>query len=370
MSKAKENNRAARGEEFPRPAFSSNGQAFGFLALVIFALLLPALISESGKISRRDSYDLMPENQGAYSFVKTEIFDEKADIDILFIGSSLIWNAVDAPQVQMELSSRLGRQARVVTFGNYFNSIDIPYTEIRDLLRQKRVRLIVFSVPRMPFADAPSATAYRFLRYDEDPEIFERLPLRHKLALYACGILRSPQDLLTMARKNLSKASPYGKFSGANPANLAMGRNPEKFVKFAPAAPSLPASEIIYSEETREKFEFTGENISNYQNIYFEKMLETLAANDVPLALINVPQYSERGSRKIIERKNFSEVFGRQIPLAGIAPAILYAGLSEDEIELLHYDDEHLNANGSEFYTRAMMPAILEIYEKHAAKNF
>lgn len=357
-------------DELVRPAFASNAQAFGFLALVVFALVLPALISASGLISRRNAYEIMPENQGAYSFVKSEVFDNKEDIDILFVGSSVIWNAVDTPQVQAKLSEKLGRPARVATFGHYFNSIDISYMQIRDLLARKRVRMVVLSIPRMSFTEGPSTTAYKFIQYGDDREIFDGLPLKDKIALYACSVLRSPHDLLTLTRANKAKKSPYADNLGADKQEMGMGRNPDRFEEFNPPAPSVPVSKLLYSPDNQEPFQFTNDGISSYQNYYLKKLVEKLKQSGVSLMILNVPQYSERQNSKIIERKDWSKHFGMSIPLVGIAPTVLYAGLSEDEVEKLHYDDEHLNKNGSEYFTRTALPAILEVYEKNAAKNY
>ncbi|NJM53664.1 MAG: hypothetical protein HC846_09915 [Blastocatellia bacterium] len=77
---------------------------------------------------------------GEYSFIKEEIFNKNEDIDILFLGGSIIWNAIDTPYVQKALSEKLGRPAKVVTFGFYFSSFDIPYTLVRDLLEKRRVK--------------------------------------------------------------------------------------------------------------------------------------------------------------------------------------------------------------------------------------
>jgi hypothetical protein len=357
-------------EEILAPAFENNAQAFCFLALIVFALALPFFITESGLISRRDSYDLMPENQGAFSFVKNEIFESREDIDLLFLGSSIIFANVDTPQVQRDLSAALGRPARVVTFGHYFNSADIPYMQMRDLLARKRVRMVIFSVPREAFTEGPSPTVYRFMRYGDDRELFDRLPLESKISLYACGVLRAPRDLLTLTRKNRTKPSPFAENLGADKADFAWGRAPEKFKKFSPPAPSLPASEMISTAAAGDYFQFTNDEVAAHQFYYLESLVELLRRHETALAIINFPMYSERRSPKITERKDWSKVFGAEIPLLGVQPSVLFQGLSDEEIEKLYYDDDHFNTNGNEFFTRAIMPAILEVYEKNAAKNF
>ncbi|HEX6127005.1 MAG TPA: hypothetical protein VFZ23_16650 [Pyrinomonadaceae bacterium] len=359
-----------RDEEALQPAFKTNVGAVWFLVLVFFALVLPKIITSTELISRRHSYEMLPEKLGGYSFMTDEVFNKKEELDILFIGSSIIWNGVDTPQVQQALSDHLGRQARTVTFGYSFNSFDISYSLLRDLLERRRVRLVVLSIPRLTYPEGPSATAFKFLRYDENPEIVAGLPLEGKISLYACSVLRSPRDLLTIARPNSPVESPYADTFGAFKREEGVGANPLTFERFAPQAPRLPATDLIYSDSTKDLFKFSNTRIPAHQDYYLERVVELLRENGVPFAILNVPQYSERRHDKVIELENWQERFGADIPLMGISPTTLFAGLSDKEVEKLHSDHEHFNLNGCEFYTDAILPAILEVYSNHAKKSF
>ena len=352
------------------PAFVSKRQQIWFLALLVCILILPQVITWSGTVSRRNSYEIMPENQGAYSFVMKEVFDNTEDIDILFLGSSILFNGVDTPQVQKELSLKLGRPARVVTFGHYFNSIDILHMQVRDLLERKRVRLVVMSIPRMPYNDGPSTTAHRFFRYSDDKETFDELPFKYQAVLYSSAILRTPKDLLTLVRPNGSTPSDFAQDLGADKSALGMGRDPLTFERYAPASPQIKYSDLIYSDDSREKFRFTGDPIPFYQNVHFDKLIDQLRQHHTSVMMLNIPQYSERHSDKIVERDDWAKRFQMDIPLVGVPPATLFAGLNEEEIEKLHFDEEHLNLNGNEFFTRTVLPAILMVYETHASKTF
>ena len=115
-----------KSEQKLRPAFSSRSATLSFIATVLLLVLLPLIITSTGRISRQNSYEIMTEEHGAYSFIRSEIFDNDEDIDILFLGSSIQWNAIDTPQVQVALSKAIGRKARVVSFGFNFNGIDVP----------------------------------------------------------------------------------------------------------------------------------------------------------------------------------------------------------------------------------------------------
>lgn len=351
-----------------RPAFASRRAALCFLSLVAAILLLPAIISWSGMIHRRQSYEIMTSNHGAYSFVAHEIFDNNGDIDLLFLGSSVLFAGVDTPQVQRELSAQLGRPARVLTFGHYFNSADVLYMELRDTLERKRIRMVILSIPRMPYSDGPSTTGCRFLRHTEAWEIFDQVPLKYKAAMYACTLLRAPRDILSIIRQNPSSISPtpFAKDLGADKAEIGLGRDPRTFTRFTPTSPSIAGEQMIYSPETRENFSFRDHEIPFYQGLFLEKIAQLCRQKQVPLAILNIPQPTERNSNRVIER---TTDFVLDVPLIGVPPATLFAGLNGEEIDQLRFDDAHFNANGSEFFTRTVMPAILEVYTAHGTKD-
>lgn len=367
---SKQNEKTVKKATLPRPAFSAASGALAFLGLMIFVMLLPKIISDYSLVSRADSYDIMPENYGEYSFIKNEIFSEKEPIDILFLGTSVLWNAVDTPLVERELSRKLGRSTRVRTFGFYFSGVDPAYAMLRDLLDRRRVKMVVLSIPREKLRDNPSLPGCRFIRYDDFPEIYARLPLRAKLSLYSCSILRAPHDLLTAVRHGRSEPSPFAERLGANKELLGMGRRPWKFEKFAPPPPDLSNEKLIYSNENRTNFQFLGDEPGEFQRHYLEALFELLEEENVPFLLLNIPQYAERQNRRVTEKTSWSQRFEKKIPLAGVPPATLFAGLDEKEIEKLYCDEDHFNANGNEFFTRALLPEIIRFYENNAIEDF
>jgi hypothetical protein len=262
----------------------------------------------------------MPDQHGAYSYMKKEVFETDGDIDVLFLGSSVLWNAIDAKQVENALSESLGRKATVVVLGFNFNALDIPYAVMRDLVERRRVRLVVFSVPRLPFTEGPSTTSYKFLRYSDHPEVVADLSLQSKVSLYACNVLRSPNDLLFMVRPDRSAQSRFADELGANKELMGMERDPETFLHFAPPVPAIPVSELIFSESSNDNFVFTNDELGSHQDAYMRHLERLLRERDIPLAMLNVPQYSERANDKVVGRFDWSKRFGREIPLIGVPP--------------------------------------------------
>src|SRR5277367_5862797 len=94
-----------------RPAFSSTRQAAAFVLMVLAVLLSPMLVGKSCIRSRDQIYSSLPWGTGPYPYLYNQIFEEKGDIDVAFMGTSSMWYAMDTPYFQQELSKKLGRPA-------------------------------------------------------------------------------------------------------------------------------------------------------------------------------------------------------------------------------------------------------------------
>jgi hypothetical protein len=152
-------------------------------------------------------------------------------------------------------------------------------------------------------------------------------------------------------------------------AEIGWGRDPDKFAGIDPLPPSISAESSILTQFNKDQFQFTQEDIPFYQNLFLERLADLCRRSQIPVAVLNIPQHTERHSDQVIERKNWKEIFGDDVPLIGIPPSKLFAGLSEDELSKLRFDEAHFNANGSRFFTKAMLPAVLQVYKTHAEKD-
>ena len=149
-----------------------------------------------------------------------------------------------------------------------------------------------------------------------------------------------------------------------------MNRDPRAFERFAPASPIFAPNRLIYSPRIMHNFVFTQEDLTPHQDHYLNRLVDLLHENGIRLAILNVPQYSEKESGKVIERFDWSNRFGRDIPLVGVPPSTLFDGFTEEEVEKLHCDREHFNANGNEYFTRSILPGIMEVYDRNAIYHF
>lgn len=344
----------------PRAAFLRRSSALWFLLLLVALLLSPILSNKTGLSNRSAAYKSMPMNLGDYTYIRNQIFEEKEDIDVLFLGASVIWSAIDTPRVKTTLSSELGRPAEIVTLGFLFNGIDVPYVILKDLLARRKVRTVVFSILRDDWTRGPSIPGCKLQRYSDFPEVVEDLQYHSKLSLYACSVLATPHDLLAAIRSPYERRSEFVDSLGAKKEVLGMDRDPDTFVRFRPRPPEFSAEFLTFSDETKQNFRFKEQRLPEYQEHYLDALVELLKEHDVKLVFLNVPQLFERGSDKVIEYQDWQARFGPEVTLIGVPPRRLFGGLDEHSIELLHCDIDHFNWNGNEFFTEAMMPAILE----------
>jgi hypothetical protein len=187
-------------------AFSSPRQAAAFALLLAVLLALPALVAGTGWLDRRDVYPAIPWKYGPFPWIQQKIFAETKDVDMVFLGSSHIWSAVDTPYLQKKLTEQLGREAEVFTLGWPWPGFDASYTIARDLLDHRRVHTLV--IDDEGGSDVPHVNSSRWFRIGEDSEALAGLPWIAQARLYGGAVLGMPRQLLSLAAPTSSKTLP------------------------------------------------------------------------------------------------------------------------------------------------------------------
>jgi hypothetical protein len=329
------------------PAFSSLRQAGAFAALLAFSLAAPLFLRSS---HREAAWSSAPNNAGPFAWIEQQVFEEKGDIDILFIGSSFMWAGIDTPQVERALSRQLGRKATVITLGDNWWGEDQTYFLLRDLLARRKVTLAVFTLPtKTDLQSAPHPCASYWL-----DDAGAGLSLRHRLQLYAVEMLGTPRRLLGLLRPDRLEPSPYAAGLGAGRFREALPGH--DFVRLHLPAPSLTAEEL----QDRARFHFDDVPLTPFQEHFFRLYLELARQHGVHLAVVHIPQRPTGAPSPLAdERLDWTRLFG--LPLVGVAPATLFAGMDRATIDA-HYYNEHLNLNGAERLTRVLLPALLALH--------
>jgi hypothetical protein len=209
------------------PAFATARQAVTFAVLLLILLLGPVIAALWSGVDSSDVYRSLPTYAGPIAHIEHQLFEEQSDLDVVFIGSSFIWSAIDAPYVQEELSRTLGRPARVLVLASVWPGLDRDYAILHDLLAHRRVRLVVLQFPNRdrptddPAADVnrvtdePHVQAFRFLRVGDFPGVLDGLSARSRASLYAGAILGLPRHALSAIRPNFVAYSPVEATLGA-----------------------------------------------------------------------------------------------------------------------------------------------------------
>lgn len=362
-----------------RPAFSSTRQAAGFAMLLLVILLLPALLVKPWLPPRSEAYNEEYLGAGCFPFIHRQIFAEKGDLDIAFIGSSRIWTAVNTPYVQKKLSDELGRPANVVSLGWNWAGSDMVYLISRDLLARRHVRLLVITDEYRPGYPIPHAFTSYLFRYGEDGHDLDGLAWPTRAAYYAQALQGMPRMLLSLMRTNRPAhwPPPQGAWEQAYAASRTDGRlgslsipygfgtekmlNPN-FVPFKPEHDVPPEAVRIYSAATKDDFNFAGPPTPPEQVFFLKKLADLAAASGTKLVWLHVPQAEDRHAQAVPEREGWPERLAGNIRLLGIPPESFLRGISREDSDKLFYNQWHLNQNGQEYFTRAITPALLKLY--------
>lgn len=373
-----------------RPAFASTRQAAAFALLLLVLLLLPAIVGPGRLPSREEIYSSFWWANGPFPYIHQQIFEEKGDIDIAFVGSSHMLHGIDTPYVQEQLSKKLGRPAvvRSICWGGA--GFDALYVITQDLLQHRKVHMLVFYDEYnsgAPHANEANALAPRWFRYGDNAEALSGLPIRFRPSYYWAAIIGMPRNLLSLIRSNIpvdliSEKKNYLEtaYKAPNPvtrlgsisAHLGFGPDPAPssanaaFVDFAPPMDTLSSDVAIYSPATQSMFQFSGPSTPPLPLHFARKFAKLAQEHGAGLVLLHVPTFSERRDPVIQEREFWPDVLPANVDMVGIPSATLFAGLTDDDVRKLYYNPVHMNKNGQEYFTPIITPSLLKLYADQA----
>jgi hypothetical protein len=226
----------------------------------------------------------------------------------------------------------------------------------------------------------PHQLAWRWFRFAQDGADFADLPWLARLQYYYGSILSMPRTLVALLRPGLPAISTPEKhaadetfFRGPLPAerlgSLArrdgFGELPDLFQEYVPSTTASPDDVVIYSPQTADEFRFDSSMpVHSVQARLAQKFANLVRSHGTSLACIFLPWVSQMHSSHITEQYNWPVLLGGDVRLVGIPPNKLFAGLSEEDVEKLYWDNFHFNANGQDYFTRLVTPRILELYDE------
>jgi hypothetical protein len=339
------------------PAFSSPRQAGAFAFLLSVILLLPVLAGKSFLPPREQVYSSMGRQLIDYPNFHQQVFEEKGDIDIAFMSSSRMVCSVNAAYVQDKLSEKLGRPAVVCMLTWTWNGYDALYFLAQDLLKHRKVHMIVFCDLNYDLSPSLGDIAHRqtshWFRFADNSEALNGLPLKSKLSFYASAVLGMPRNLVGLLRSNLAAIAPD---TNELPWNYST-------TDYTPQTTEGPSDVYTYSDARKENFQFADGPVSRMQRIFVRKIGLLAQAHQTQLVCLHLPDFAERKETKIDESAFWPKAFGTNVPMVGIPPASLFAGLTDDQILELYHNPTHFNQNGCNYFTPLITPSLIQIYE-------
>jgi hypothetical protein len=153
-------------------------------------------------------------------------------------------------------------------------------------------------------------------------------------------------------------ALSYGK--GFAPTPMAAAA---PFEKFIPDIVAPPAEVAIWSPETKTNFTFSTMPIPDWQVHFVWQLGKLFRDHDVRPVMLHLPALAEARTPVLAERTDWTKIFGGDFKLMGIPPAKMFGGLTDNEVHKLYGDPFHFNRNGQEYFTRLIMPTLVQIYE-------
>jgi len=353
-------------ERGPAPAFGSTRAALRFIALLVGVLALPLASSEAGALRPETVWSSVPSSRDVawMDAMRRLVYEERGDIDIAFVGSSFLHAGIDTPYVQAQLSEHLGRAAVARTFGYTFQGDDVRYVILRDLLERRRVRMVVLSLT-LPWG-LPDAVPHAWAKYWFDPirdqALVRGLPLSTQAAYYGESVLGAPRRLLSLVR---SDHPPEVAIASLGAVLVAHARDGAPLPSVPPTPPPFVASQLVHDWDEAGTVDVRSDATPAFERRMLELVAELAREHHVALVVLNVPYWPR--AVEIVEAIDPREMLG-PVPLVGIPAARLFAGLSDAEVASLYFDrgemcEGHFDAVGSRFFTTAMMPAFLEIYD-------
>lgn len=340
------------------------------LLLSVFFLTLPLLLGAFEFPSRADAYAGMDGRRSVSAFHHQEITQKNTPANIAIIGMSTLWLGLNAKYIEERVSLLSGGSpAGVFTLGANHPGEDLAYVMLEDLIEQRKVEMVILGQPNRR-QEQPHPALHRLWRFDKHFHLTRGLPLMDTFQLYALNVLGAPRQLLSGLRQSMigDPRKHEAAFNGSRVRKLLWNEDWRLFKEEKIPVVKKVGGDFLYGKGQYEKIEFK-EIMSPYQKHFFVKTLELLQQNDIPVLIALVPTFNDHALTRLTSRipKDVTETY--ELTFLGIPSQELFEGRTEKEIRKLYYDTNHFNANGNSFFSRTVIPGILEYYENTVLKT-
>jgi len=371
-----------------RNAFKNKTHALIFIISLFLSLMMPFYISFFN-IDNKDAFIEAGTENGNFKLIHN-IFTNKKEYEIVFLGSSLLWTSVNPKIITDHINKNLKTKIKGITLAGNWRGEDMLYRLWHGFLKHKQPpKLLIMTMPRYRDRQSkPHARSHVWWDYNYLRNFQDKMDRKTFLSYFASLVLGSPRKILSIIRKNsLSKRVKYSlvmqdhkvKLIKSNPyvfpddhngkLSVSQGFLGAKFKDLGNLSPILPPhKDLILSDKTRSKFKNHNYPLTSLQDTFLKEIMFLAKKNKVKVLILNVPIYSFLSKEKIPMKLNWKDYFGKNIDVIGAQKNILYKDFDDDKIKLFYYDD-HLNSNGMSFWSKFIAPSILEIYKSTIRSN-
>jgi len=330
-----------------------------FFLSILCLLALPWISASSRVLPAHVVFEAVPTEVGYFSFLRDQIFFQQGAVDVAVVGPSLVWGGVDLSILGKEYYKKRKNNLVLLNMGHNWEGAETDYFLVKSLLGHRPVRLLIIGAPvGSQGSHAPHIRGSYWWNSFEHPEVLEGLPSADVLCLYAQSVLGGPRHLLSLFHKN-EYQTPEAAVANHGSYLARMGFDHSEFKAATFTPPSVLPERLIFSNSSGNRPSFSEGPLSRFQYHFYNKIISLARSRGTRVVFLSLPTYSRRSSEVVLSAS--LEGLG-DVPLVGIPPRELFRGLSEEEIKLL-YVDMHFNANGAKYFTKAVSPALLKLYE-------
>jgi hypothetical protein len=343
-----------------QPAFHDTRHLIGWVAMLIAILFSPGLTTLA--VTPEIRYLVTSIRIGPSDWHANQIFEQTAPLDVLFIGHSGIWTAIDHAELDREMAAR-GIPTESATIGFTGSGYDFVYTMLTDFFARRRARLVVVNYPDVHLHQTFSNPAEKYVRrislFDPGLDLgkpalaatnYGEMALVGFRLLLASIIHPRPADMKGYPTSwgfsdhlEATKGSLLREV-GFQEEKWRTGLRPPTFVtRILPGDP-LGAMIVGAGFPPPAWVNLTDEPLTPIESTYLPAIKALCEKNGAVLALMLPPEATVRDKSKIeISR----QALALGIPIMAATLDMLFGDVSDGSVKDHYSDQRHLNKNGA-----------------------
>ena len=352
-----------RAEKAIPDPFNTPLEKLAFILLLCLALFGSSLIGFFKLLDRFDYYSSVPSRAGPYhrfadllgSKSSKSLNGEK--VDLLILGDSKIWTAVDPDLVEKEFFSLTKRAIKLQMFASNWNGLDLQYVSGIDYLKRNSARLVLSSLP-VKAQPLPHEMHNLFWDSFEYSTFMDALPWSDKIQFWASESIGSFRKILSILRPNnllgvQKRVINFGgiELTGRGARESEKGYESSKFELINQPDPVLSDNSHVAIGGFKGFFTENKNALSPIQKTMLELMLKTTASKKTRFGFLYTPRLSSFNAKEI-QSQFISPDLTSQLTLIGIVEQEFFNGLNQEEAKKYYYNKSHLNRNGQIRFSR------------------